>query len=331
MITTNCVGQNKFKLEGYEWVEGRWKSEDPAGQTFVNVTPHYFQIVSEMWDDDMNLNNAEKKDFDIKIVSNEYFGDIKAIVEKNSDADPRIYLDEREKALYWIYDFDQKKYLTNGKSEMREKETKRPDRPVDKKKIILGSWTDGEHLITFTDKTVKVYQGEYLVDEGTYHLDGYDDHSDYVTVDWKYDRYVDGDCLVVGEDGVSIEAGYDLVKIPKQADIEGGISNIIALFTESSKPYDGNLEWVYGLWKVPESKAEIYVAPTYYQARGAKDSYLDGKMITELDKVPYTVSIDENSLVGTIVRLGDYYLDTVSKLMYSMSGLGKRKYLQKTE
>lgn len=108
MISTSCSEKKKSKLEGYEWVEGKWTSEE----VFVRVTPQYYQIVGDLWDEDMDLNNAEKKDFDIKIVNNEFLGDIKGFVE--NDGSSKVYIDEEEKALFWIYDFDQKMFLTKN-------------------------------------------------------------------------------------------------------------------------------------------------------------------------------------------------------------------------
>ena len=114
LMLTSCVEQSKSKLEGYEWVEGKWESNDYP-QVYVKVTPQYYQFVGELWDEDMNLNNAEKKDYSIQIESNEYLGDIKGIIERGGAA--TIYIDEGKKSLYWIYDFDQKVYLTKNTDE----------------------------------------------------------------------------------------------------------------------------------------------------------------------------------------------------------------------
>jgi len=105
IISTSCSEKKKSKLEGYEWIEGKWVSEE----VFVKITPQYYQYVSELWwSEDMD----EKMDYDIKIVKNECLGDIKGLVE--NDGFSFIYIDEAHKALYWIYDFDQKMFLTKA-------------------------------------------------------------------------------------------------------------------------------------------------------------------------------------------------------------------------
>lgn len=110
LLATSCGNSKKSsKLEGYEWLEGEWKG-DEVQQIFVNVTPQYYQVVGEMWDEDMNLDNADKKDYEIKIIHNDFLGDVKGICDSNDYA--TLYLDESKQSIYWVYDFDQKIYLT---------------------------------------------------------------------------------------------------------------------------------------------------------------------------------------------------------------------------
>lgn len=191
--------------------------------------------------------------------------------------------------------------------------------------FLIGSWTDGSNVISITEKNIIVKQGDYVVDKGIFFVDD----NGFVNAYWEKGNFQDG--LIVGGDVLSIEGGDSLIKLPEQSSNAEETSDILSTLTLSSKPYDGDIKWIYGLWKLPDSKAEIYITPKYFQARGANDSYLDGKEITELEKVPYVVKEEDNKLLGTIIKVGDYYLDISSQLLYSLSGLDKRSYLEKTE
>ena len=109
IFTASCGNPTDNKLKGYEWLEGKWKGTETQ-QIFANITPQYIQIVGEMWNEDMNVDKAEKKDYTIKILHNEFLGDIKGICEKEDFA--TLYIDETKQSIYWIYDFDQKIYLS---------------------------------------------------------------------------------------------------------------------------------------------------------------------------------------------------------------------------
>jgi len=190
---------------------------------------------------------------------------------------------------------------------------------------LIGSWTDGSNVISISEKDIIVKQGDYVVDKGIFFVkDG------YIRAYWEKGYFQDG-LVVEGEDLVYEGGGGILIKLPEQTSTIENTTDIVSAFTLSSKPYDGDIKWIYGLWKLPDSKAEIYITPKYFQARGANDSYLDAKEITEIEKVPYVVKEEENKLLGTIIKIGDYYLDVSSKLLYSLSGLDKRTYLEKTE
>lgn len=107
-------GQSKSavnRLEGYEWLEANWSGSD-VQQVFVKITPQYYQLVGEMWNEDMNLANAEKKEYVIKVVHDQFLGDVKGICDDQDSDYATIYLDEAKKAIYWVYDFDSKVYLT---------------------------------------------------------------------------------------------------------------------------------------------------------------------------------------------------------------------------
>ena len=111
MMAVSCRNAATNKLEGYEWLEGKWKG-DEVQQIFANITPQYYQVVGEMWDEDMNLNKADKKDYEIKIIHSNFLGDVKGICDIDSDDYAILYLDEAKHSVYWVYDFDQKVYLT---------------------------------------------------------------------------------------------------------------------------------------------------------------------------------------------------------------------------
>ena len=60
LLATSCGNSKKSsKLEGYEWLEGKWKG-DEVQQIFVNVTPQYYQVVGEMWDESEIVDDAVK-------------------------------------------------------------------------------------------------------------------------------------------------------------------------------------------------------------------------------------------------------------------------------
>ena len=110
-ITATSCKTAVNKLQGYEWIEGQWGG-DAVQQVFVNITPQYYQIVGEMWDDEMDIAKAEKKSYSIKILHNATLGDLKGICDGEDSA--TIYIDESNKSIFWIYDFDKKIYLSKS-------------------------------------------------------------------------------------------------------------------------------------------------------------------------------------------------------------------------
>ena len=109
-LLTSC-GETNNKLQGYEWLEGEW-SGAAVQQIFVNITPQYYQIAGEMWDDEMDIAKADKKDFSIKIIHDTTLGDLKGICDGEDSA--TIYIDESKQSIFWIYDFDKKIYLSKS-------------------------------------------------------------------------------------------------------------------------------------------------------------------------------------------------------------------------
>ena len=76
LISTSCT---KSKLKGYEWLEGEWLSDE----ALVIITPQYYQMIGELWDDDtVNRSNAEMRVYKIKTVHNDFLGNLKGLVEK---------------------------------------------------------------------------------------------------------------------------------------------------------------------------------------------------------------------------------------------------------
>ena len=190
---------------------------------------------------------------------------------------------------------------------------------------VAGSWTDGSDVLTFTEKEVSFKKSGNVVDKGIFFID----ENGLIDVYWENDSFSEG--LMACGDAIAYQGGDRLVKIPEHADEGAEGTDLIASLTESSTPYEGDVKWVYGRWTMPDSREEIYITPKYYQARGANDSYLAGKEITELEKVEYTVMEEKNQVRGDVIRLGDYYLDTTEKLLYSFTGIDGRNYLEQTE
>ena len=107
MLIVSC---SNSKLKGYEWLEGVWESDEYFYMS-VNITQEYMQSINGLLDGEGNKNiySAPKDGYSIEIVHNYFLGDIKAI---NQEQGTQFYIDEAKKSIYWIYDFDQKIYLT---------------------------------------------------------------------------------------------------------------------------------------------------------------------------------------------------------------------------
>lgn len=197
-------------------------------------------------------------------------------------------------------------------------------------KWVIGSWTDGNYIVTFTEKEVSVKQGEAVVNKGIYYIDETTDEYaiKYTSLNIYWDKS-DGDGLVLNGNTIAYEGGDNLIKLPEQAgQSEAASSNPISLLTTSSQPYKGNLKWLYGTWV--KDGTEIYITPKYYQARRENDSYLAGKELSELEKTEYVVIEEENQILGKVIRLDEFYLDPTSKLLYTLSGVDQKSYMEKT-
>lgn len=195
----------------------------------------------------------------------------------------------------------------------------------EKYKWVAGSWTDGESVITFTEKNVTIKQGEYVVNSGIFYVDD----SGMFDVFWdKNDRE---DSFIINGNVVAYEGGDNLYKLPEQqkqaAPSEVSDNNPISSLNTSSKPYEGDIKWLYGVWV--HNGTEIYITPKYYQARRENDTYLADKDLFELDKIQYVVTEEDNQILGKVIRLDDFYLDPTSKLIYTLSNVDKRLYMEK--
>ncbi len=103
-------GQKKNPLEGYEWLEGRWVTQDLDNDFMYHciiITKDFCQHTSYNEDDGIitDLKQKPKKTYTIEIESNPYIGDTKIITGTG------YYIDEAKKQLFFIYDFDQKMYM----------------------------------------------------------------------------------------------------------------------------------------------------------------------------------------------------------------------------
>ena len=105
MLIVSC---SNSKLKGYEWLEGVWEGKDNSTLFYAsaNITPDYIQSIYVFIDEKANVYDAPKEDYAIEIVHNSFLGDIKSI------SGTQFYIDEAKKSIYYIYDFDQKVYLT---------------------------------------------------------------------------------------------------------------------------------------------------------------------------------------------------------------------------
>ncbi len=197
----------------------------------------------------------------------------------------------------------------------------------EKYKWVAGSWTDGESIITFGEKDVTIKQDEYVVNSGIYYVDD----SGSFNVFW--DKNGQEDYFIINGDVVAYEGGDNLYKLPEQQQTEqseqseASDNNPLLSLNTSSKPYEGDIKWLYGVWT--HNGTEIFITPKYYQARRENDTYLADKDLFELDKIQYAVTEEDNQILGKVIRIDDFYLDPTSKLIYTLSNVDKRMYMEK--
>lgn len=196
----------------------------------------------------------------------------------------------------------------------------------EKYKWVAGSWTDGESIITFGEKDVTVKQGEYVANSGIYRLD--EDGTFCIYWD-RNDK--EEDSFIINGNVIAYEGGDNLIKLPerqKQTELsESSENNPISSLNTSSKPYEGDIKWLYGVWT--HNGTEIYITPKYYQARRENDTYLADKDLFELERTKYAVIEEDNQILGKVIHIDDFYLDPTSKLIYTLSDVDKKMYMEK--
>lgn len=193
----------------------------------------------------------------------------------------------------------------------------------EKYKWVIGSWTDGEYITTFTEKNVTIKQGEYVVNSGIYYLD--DDGFFKIYWDKNNEEY-----FIINGNAIAYEGGDNLIRLSdqqKQTEQSEVFSDSISSLNTSSKPYEGDIKWLYGIWI--GDKTEIYITPRYYQSRRENDAYLAGKDLFDLEKTKYVVTEVDNPILGKVIRLDEFYLDPTAKLLYTYSGTDRRSYMER--
>ena len=107
---------------------------------------------------------------------------------------------------------------------------------------------------------------------------------------------------------------------------EHAINNFII----SSKRSFKIMPWVYGKWERADSSIAVYITPLYYQRIEENDNYLHGQDLRDGKKIRYKLIKEENSLLGEVLRLGDYYLDINEQRIYKIDGVGEKIYLEQS-
>lgn len=108
-IMFSSCSNKKSAIDGYEWLEGKWITEDYDSYDFYNcviVGKDYFQYASGMEDGEVITDVASKPKNKIEIEM--YFSEYLQSDEKVFGI---YHIDEGKKQIYWIYDFDQKIYM----------------------------------------------------------------------------------------------------------------------------------------------------------------------------------------------------------------------------
>lgn len=193
---------------------------------------------------------------------------------------------------------------------------------------LKGTWTNGDLFITFTENTISIK------DE----IDGTQNNAHYVVVkengiikpNDNFPDYYELLCLWDEEVGYYEEciSSYRFSTDNNSLEIDGvgrlerNENNMLkdverAYYTKRTL-YLGNYLWIFGTWKAADSEELITVSPFFYQRGNEK-------------KQKCIVQECENSKIGKYICVGDLCLDKSSKLLYSISGLGKKTYLEKIE
>lgn len=108
-FTLSSCSDKKSAIDGHEWLEGKWITEDLESSGLYNcviVGKDYFQYASEIEDGEVVTDVASKPKKEIEI--NIYFNhSLQSDVKVFGD----YHIEEGKKQIYWLYDFDQKIYM----------------------------------------------------------------------------------------------------------------------------------------------------------------------------------------------------------------------------
>lgn len=197
---------------------------------------------------------------------------------------------------------------------------------------LIGKWTDGSSYLEFTpDNKVMSLSGQgRVVNKGLFVIEDEDDISVY----WEKEY---GDSFVLLSNRIAYEGGDVLTKVvdaPKKimsSKAEKDTQSPVEHFSKNARKYDKSIRWAYGLWKLPDGslRPRIRITPHYYQAVGELDKYLENLDDKDIPKTRYEPIEEDNRFLGTVVKVGEFYLDPISKLVYRVDGLDKRQYLEK--
>ena len=186
---------------------------------------------------------------------------------------------------------------------------------------LEGNWTDGENIFAVTRSKIVIFNnwGE-VINTATFSIE-----DEYINAQWMNEGFEVG--LLVNDyfKTLAYEGGSELLKLPEWSVIPTDGRPIISLFDSSSKSYNGDMNWLYGLWKMEGT--ELYIAPEYYQVCKTDDQNSSGENVFELEKRQYQVKEVENQILGNVIRFDKFYIDPIEKLVYTVSGLGRKSYM----
>lgn len=99
VVLSSC---GKNAIDGYEWMEGKWESRwyDGGLRKGVIITKNHYQSANE------SETYGPEEELVIEIHYDQIIGsDVKYLGDG-------FYIDENKHQIYWLYDFDQKMYMT---------------------------------------------------------------------------------------------------------------------------------------------------------------------------------------------------------------------------
>ena len=108
VLFSSC-GAKKSAIKGYEWLEGKWVTEDCTSDMFYNcviITSDSYKMTSYNYDGEVvtDLSDRTPTALEIETSYNEMLGsDFKTF--------DVYYIDEQKQQIFWLWDFDQKVYM----------------------------------------------------------------------------------------------------------------------------------------------------------------------------------------------------------------------------